>query len=149
MTMMEYKSFSAADTCGLGRMMGEKARPGDVYALIGDLGTGKTAFTRGFAEGMGIEDHVNSPTYTIVQVYDSGEIPLYHFDVYRIEDPDEMEETGFSDYIYGDGVCVIEWADLIRELLPEDAVIINFERDPAGDPDFRRITVSGMDGDTE
>ncbi|MBQ9828392.1 MAG: tRNA (adenosine(37)-N6)-threonylcarbamoyltransferase complex ATPase subunit type 1 TsaE [Lachnospiraceae bacterium] len=143
--MEVYESFSPGDTMELGRKMGSSALPGSVYALIGGLGTGKTAFTAGFAEGMGIKEHVNSPTYTIVQVYDSGEIPLYHFDVYRIEDIDEMEETGFSDYIYGDGVSVIEWADIIGELIPDDAVTVTFERDPLGDPCRRRITVDRGD----
>ena len=116
--------------------------PGGVpYALIGDLGVGKTVFTKGFAEGLGIEEPVSSPTFTILQIYEEGRIPLYHFDVYRIEEPEEMEEVGFDDYICGDGVCLIEWAGRIRDLMPEDTIVVTIEKDLNRGPDYRRITI--------
>ena len=109
--------------------MAQNAEPGQVFALIGDLGVGKTVFTKGFAEGLGIEEPVSSPTFTILQIYEEGRLPLYHFDVYRIEEPEEMEEVGFDDYIYGDGVCLIEWANRIEEILPEETIYIVIEKD--------------------
>jgi tRNA threonylcarbamoyladenosine biosynthesis protein TsaE len=121
--------------------MGKKASPGRVYTLIGDLGTGKTVFTQGFARGLEVSDYVNSPTFTILQVYEDGRLPLYHFDVYRIEEPEEMEEIGYLDYFYGDGVTLIEWADLIDEIIPEDAIRIEIEKDPDKGPDYRRIQI--------
>lgn len=140
--MKQYESFSAEDTYTVGRKLGEAARPGDVYALIGDLGVGKTVFTKGFARGLGITEPVNSPTFTILQIYEDGRIPLYHFDVYRIEDPEEMEEVGFDDYIYGDGVSLIEWANRIEEILPEDGRTVRIEKDLEKGLDYRRITVT-------
>ena len=119
--MKHFESNSAEDTYNIGKELGEKAEAGQVFALDGDLGTGKTVFTKGFAEGLGIKEPVNSPTFTILQIYEDGRLPLYHFDVYRIEEPEEMDEVGFDDYIYGSGVCMIEWADQIREILPENA----------------------------
>ena len=121
--------------------MGSEARPGDVYCLTGDLGVGKTVFTQGFAAGLGIEEPVSSPTFTIVQEYEEGRMPFYHFDVYRIGDVEEMDEIGFDDYIYGDGVCLIEWANLIREILPEDFTGILIEKDLEKGFDYRRITL--------
>ena len=109
--------------------------------LIGDLGVGKTVFTKGFAEGLGIEEPVSSPTFTILQIYEEGRLPLYHFDVYRIEEPEEMEEVGFDDYIYGDGVCLIEWANRIEEILPEETIYIVIEKDLEKGMDYRKITV--------
>ena len=114
-----YETFSAAETHALGKKIGETAKPGDVYTLVGDLGVGKTVFTQGFASGLGIKECVNSPTFTIVQIYEEGRIPLYHFDVYRIGDLEEMEEIGYDDYFFGQGICLIEWAELIEEILPE------------------------------
>ena len=114
---------------------------GDVYCLTGDLGVGKTVFTQGFAAGLGIEEPVSSPTFTIVQEYEEGRMPFYHFDVYRIGDVEEMDEIGFDDYIYGDGVCLIEWANLIREILPEDFTGILIEKDLEKGFDYRRITL--------
>lgn len=140
--MKQYESFSAEDTYTVGRKLGEAARPGDVYALIGDLGVGKTVFTKGFARGLGITEPVNSPTFTILQIYEDGRIPLYHFDVYRIEDPEEMEEVGFDDYIYGDGVSLIEWANRIEEILPDDGRTVRIEKDLEKGLDYRRITVT-------
>ena len=121
--------------------MGCEACPGDVYCLTGDLGVGKTVFTQGFASGLGVEEPVSSPTFTIVQEYKGEKMPFYHFDVYRIGDVEEMDEIGFDDYIYGGGVCLIEWADLIREILPEDFVGIMIEKDMDKGFDYRKITL--------
>ena len=121
--------------------MAQNAEPGQVFALIGDLGVGKTVFTKGFAEGLGIEEPVSSPTFTILQIYEEGRLPLYHFDVYRIEEPEEMEEVGFDDYVYGDGVCLIEWAGRIEEILSEETIWIKIEKDLEKGLDYRRITV--------
>lgn len=112
------------DTEELGKKIGREAAAGTVIALIGDLGTGKTALTKYIAEGLGVRETITSPTFNIVKEYDTGRLPLYHFDVYRIADPGEMYELGYEEYFYGDGVCVVEWADIIEELLPEDAVVI-------------------------
>ena len=119
---------SEQETKQLGERIGQAARPGTVIALIGDLGTGKTTLTKSIARGLGVTETVTSPTFNIIREYKSGRIPLYHFDVYRIADPDEMFELGYEEYFYGDGICVVEWADIIEELLPEDAVIIHIER---------------------
>lgn len=138
---MEYDSLSAKDTYDIARKLGEKACAGDVVCLVGDLGVGKTLFSQGFAKGLGIEESVNSPTFTIVQVYEEGRLPLYHFDVYRIEDSEEMEEVGFSDMIYGEGVCLIEWADMISDILPENYINIVIEKDLQKGFDYRRIVI--------
>lgn len=140
--MEKYESFSADDTYEIGRKMGETAKAGEVYALIGDLGVGKTVFTKGFARGLGITESVNSPTFTILQIYEEGRIPLYHFDVYRIEDPEEMEEVGFDDYVYGDGVSLIEWAGRIAEILPEDTRVVRIEKDLEKGLDYRSISIT-------
>ncbi|MEE5990336.1 MAG: tRNA threonylcarbamoyladenosine biosynthesis protein TsaE [Firmicutes bacterium ADurb.Bin354] len=132
---------SAEETFALGEKIGMEASPGLVITLKGDLGVGKTVLAQGLAKGLGIEEPVNSPTFTILQVYDEGRLPFYHFDVYRIEDPDEMYEVGFEDYFYGEGVCMIEWAELIEELLPENAMHITIEKDPAKGNDYRKITI--------
>lgn len=115
------------ETRVFGLELGASLRKGDIVALIGDLGTGKTALTKYIAEGLGIRETITSPTFTIVQEYRQGRLPLYHFDVYRIGDPEEMYELGYEEYFYGDGVCVIEWADLIEELLPEYTKVIRIE----------------------
>lgn len=115
------------DTKEFGLELGRKAKPGQVLALIGDLGTGKTTLTKYVAEGLGIEDHIISPTFTIIREYESGRLPLYHFDVYRIGDPDELFNIGAHDYFYGNGLCVVEWADLVEEELPEDTMYIYIE----------------------
>lgn len=138
---MIVETFSADETYEYGRKMGCEACPGDVYCLTGDLGVGKTVFTQGFASGLGVEEPVSSPTFTIVQEYKGEKIPFYHFDVYRIGDVEEMDEIGFDDYIYGGGVCLIEWADLIREILPEDFVGIMIEKDMDKGFDYRKITL--------
>ena len=129
------------DTAKFAYEMAQNAELGQVYALIGDLGVGKTVFTKGFAEGLGIEEPVSSPTFTILQIYEEGRLPLYHFDVYRIEEPEEMEEVGFDDYIYGDGVCLIEWANRIEEILPEETIYIVIEKNLEKGMDYRKITV--------
>ena len=118
---------SESDTRKLGLMLAENAEAGDVIALIGDLGTGKTALTRYIAEGLGIKDTISSPTFTIVKEYKSGRLPLYHFDVYRLGDGEELLDIGAEEYLYGDGLCVIEWADIVADVLPEDAIAINIE----------------------
>lgn len=135
------ESHSAADTFAYGKALGEKAAPGEVYTLIGDLGVGKTVFTQGFAAGLGITESVCSPTFTMLQSYEEGRLPLYHFDVYRIGDVSEMDEIGYEDCFYGEGVCLIEWADLVAEILPEDCIRIVMEKDLSEGFDFRKITI--------
>lgn len=139
---MIIESFRAEDTFALGKKLGQNAKPGDVYTLVGDLGVGKTVFTQGLAEGLGIAEPVSSPTFTIVQVYEEGRLPLYHFDVYRIGDVSEMDEIGYEDYFYGEGVSLIEWADLITEILPECYTRICIEKDLEKGFDYRKITVT-------
>lgn len=135
------ESWSAGETAALGRVLGEMCRPGQVYTLTGDLGTGKTVFTQGFARGLGITEPVSSPTFTILQVYDEGRLPFYHFDVYRIGDVEEMEEVGCEDCFYGKGVCMVEWAELIAEILPENCVQVTIEKAPERGFDYRRLTL--------
>ncbi|MBQ7359615.1 MAG: tRNA (adenosine(37)-N6)-threonylcarbamoyltransferase complex ATPase subunit type 1 TsaE [Lachnospiraceae bacterium] len=142
--MKIIESFSAQDTFDLGRELGQSVEPGKVYTLIGDLGVGKTVFTQGFANGLGITEAVSSPTFTIVQVYDEGRIPFYHFDVYRIGDVEEMDEIGYEDYVYGEGVSLIEWANLIEEILPDKYTQITIEKDLEKGFDYRRITIEDM-----
>ena len=139
---MVYETYSREETYSIGKKMGLSAQRGQVITLIGDLGVGKTVFTQGFAEGIGVTEPVNSPTFTIVQIYDDGRIPFYHFDVYRIGDVDEMDEIGYEEYFYGDGVSIIEWADLIKEIIPKDAIRVEIEKDLSKGVDYRRITVS-------
>lgn len=139
---MVIETNSPEETYQTGMRMGEKAEAGQVFTLTGDLGVGKTVFTQGLAKGLGIEEPVNSPTFTIVQVYDDGRLPFYHFDVYRIGDVEEMEEVGFDDYVMGEGVSLIEWADLIEEILPEKRTAILIEKDLERGFDYRRITVT-------
>lgn len=142
---MIIETFSAEETKKLGYDIGHAAEAGKVITLIGDLGVGKTVFAQGIAEGLGITDLVNSPTFTIVQEYDEGRIPFYHFDVYRIDDPDEMYEVGFEDYFYGEGLCMIEWADLIKELIPVKHTRITIEKDPQQGFDYRKITIEDFE----
>lgn len=138
---MVYESYTPKDTFRIAYEMGRQIKPGEVICLNGDLGTGKTLFSQGFAKGLGIEDGVNSPTFTIVQQYDEGRMPLYHFDVYRIEDSEEMDEIGFADMIYGDGVCLIEWAERINDILPERYISVTIGKDLKKGFDYRRIVV--------
>ena len=144
--MAVIDSFCVKDTYKLGEKIGQMAKPGMVISLTGDLGVGKTVFTQGLAKGLGIEEPVNSPTFTIVQVYEEGRLPLYHFDVYRIGDIEEMDEIGYEDYFYGEGVCLIEWADLIREILPEQMCRVTIEKDLEKGFDYRKITLEGFKG---
>lgn len=129
------------ETFELGRRLGLGAAAGQVFALIGDLGVGKTVFTKGLAAGLGIDEPVSSPTFTIVQVYEEGRLPFYHFDVYRIGDVEEMDEIGYEDYVYGQGVCLIEWADLIREILPAHYTEIRIEKELEQGFEYRRISI--------
>lgn len=138
---MIIETFSPEETFRIGEEIGQKACSGDVYTLIGDLGVGKTLFTQGVAKGLEIEEAISSPTFTIVQVYEEGRLPFYHFDVYRIGDVDEMDEVGYEDYVYGDGVSMIEWADLIEEILPEKYTRVTIEKDLSKGVDYRRITI--------
>lgn len=138
---MVTETFAPEETFEAGKRMGEQARAGEVYLLNGDLGVGKTVFTQGFAEGLGIKEPVNSPTFTIIKEYEDGRLPLYHFDVYRIGDVSEMEEIGYEDYFYGEGVCLIEWPNLIEEILPEGAVNIFIDKNLEKGFDYRKITV--------
>ena len=138
---MVYETKRPEETYELGRQLGEKAEPGTIYCLEGDLGVGKTVFTQGFAKGLGVHETVNSPTFTILQQYEDGRMPLYHFDVYRIGDVEEMDEIGYEDCFYGEGVCLIEWPSLIREILPTKAVWILIEKNVDKGFGYRRITL--------
>lgn len=138
---MTFESHSREETIKFAADMAAKAEPGEVFTLTGDLGVGKTVFAKGFAKGLGVTEPVTSPTFTIVQEYLSGRLPFYHFDVYRIGDPDEMEETGFYDYLDRGGVMLIEWAELIEDILPSPRTAIKLEKDLDGDDDYRLITV--------
>jgi tRNA threonylcarbamoyladenosine biosynthesis protein TsaE len=141
MSIIIIETNSPEETFNAGKKLGEKANPGDIFTLKGDLGVGKTVFTQGVAAGLGIKEHVNSPTFTIVQVYDEGRLPFYHFDVYRIGDIEEMDEIGYEDYFYGQGLCIVEWAELIEELIPANARHISIEKDLEKGFDYRKITI--------
>lgn len=138
---MIYETYSAEETAKLGKRIAQQLQPGSVCALVGELGVGKTVFTQGLAQGLGITEPVCSPTFTIVQVYEEGRIPFYHFDVYRIADLQEMEEIGYEEYFYGSGVTLVEWADLITELMPLSYQKITIEKDLEKGFDYRRILV--------
>ena len=141
-TVMEYVSHSAEETEAFGEALAARLRPGDVVAYRGGLGMGKTAFTRGLARGLGCTGRVSSPTFTIVQVYEEGRMPFYHFDVYPIGDVEEMEEIGYEDYFYGQGLTMIEWAGLSEEILPGHYREIKIEKDLEKGFDYRIITIS-------
>ena len=138
---MIRETFDSRETFAFAKELAREAGAGEVYALIGDLGVGKTVFTQGFAEGLGIDEPVNSPTFTILKIYEQGRLPFYHFDVYRIGDEAEMDEIGYEDCFYGNGVSMVEWADLIEGILPKDAHRIVIEKDLNRGADYRRITV--------
>lgn len=138
---MVIETRSAKETFELGVKVGMRAKAGDVFTMVGDLGVGKTVFTQGMAKGLEITEAISSPTFTIVQVYDEGRLPFYHFDVYRIGDISEMDEIGFEDYVYGEGVSLIEWANLIEEILPENRIDIMIEKDLEQGFDYRKITI--------
>ena len=139
------ESYSAQETTELGKKLGQQAKPGEVYTLVGDLGVGKTVLTQGIAEGLGITEAICSPTFTIVQVYEEGRMPFYHFDVYRIGDIEEMDEIGYEDYFYGEGLTMIEWANLIEEIIPAKRKEITIEKDLEKGFDFRKITITEID----
>ena len=141
---MIIETHSEQETWEVGKKLAAQAKPGQIFALIGDLGVGKTIFTKGMAAGLGISEPVNSPTFTIVQVYEEGRLPFYHFDVYRIGDIEEMEEIGYDDYFFGNGICLIEWAELIEEILPDNVISITIEKDLTQGFDYRKITVDGL-----
>lgn len=143
---MIIDSFKSEDTFNLGVSVGKKAEAGEIFCINGDLGVGKTVFTQGFAHGLEINEPVNSPTFTILQEYQGGRLPLYHFDVYRIADVTEMDEIGYEDYFYGHGVCLIEWSDLIEEILPRDVTIITIDKKLDKGFNYRRITIQTQRG---
>ncbi len=140
---MEYESFSRENTYEIGRRLAAGAKPGEVYTLSGDLGAGKTVFVKGFADGLGITVPVTSPTFTILQVYEEGRLPLYHYDVYRITDPEEMDEIGFDEFISGRGVSMIEWPEQIEEILPQDRIRVSILRDLSKGLDYRKVIITG------
>lgn len=142
MISMIFESNSPEETFKIARQLGKQAKPGEIYCLSGELGVGKTVFSQGFASGLGIAEDINSPTFTILQTYESGKMPLYHFDVYRLGDAWEMEEIGYDDYFFGEGVCLIEWAELILEILPADRKYVRIEKALNKSYDYRKITVT-------
>lgn len=142
---MIKETFSAKETFDLGYELGKNAKPGQIFRLDGDLGVGKTVFTQGFAKGLGITEPINSPTFTIIQVYNEGRLPLYHFDVYRIADISEMDELGYEEYFYSDGVCLIEWGSMIEELLPRETINITIKKDLQKGFDYRIISIDNGD----
>jgi len=142
---MVLETFNAEETFAIGMKIGQQAKAGQIYTLTGDLGAGKTVFTQGVARGLKIEEPVCSPTFTIIQEYRDGRLPFYHFDVYRIGDIEEMEEIGYEDYFFGEGVCLVEWANLIHELLPGQVIEIGIEKDLERGFDYRRITIEGIE----
>ena len=144
---MYIESKGREETFSIGKSLGEKARPGQIFTLDGELGVGKTVFAKGFAEGIGVEEAITSPTFTIVQEYQSGRIPFYHFDAYRVADPEEMYEIGFEDYLFGEGVCMIEWASLIEDILPEKIIRVKIRKDSSCDFDHREILIEGMENE--
>ena len=138
---MIIETHDPEETFEVGRKIGLNAKPGQIYTLTGDLGVGKTVFTQGVAAGLGITEPVNSPTFTIIQEYEDGRLPFYHFDVYRIGDLEEMEEIGYDDYFFGQGICLIEWAELIEEILPEKRIEVTIEKDLEKGFEYRKITI--------
>ena len=146
---MVIETHDPEETFEVGRMIGMNAKPGQIYTLTGDLGVGKTVFTQGVAAGLGITEPVNSPTFTIIQEYEDGRLPFYHFDVYRIGDLEEMEEIGYDDYFFGQGICLIEWAELIEEILPEKRIEVTIEKDLEKGFEYRKITIEERGEKTE
>lgn len=144
--MLFYESFSEEDTFQIGRQLAERAKTGDIFLLEGDLGVGKTVLAKGFAVGLGVSEPITSPTFTIVQEYEGGRLPFYHFDAYRIEDAEEMYEIGCEAYFFGEGVCLIEWASRIRDILPKDCCTVRIEKEFKKGFDYRRITMEGPVG---
>lgn len=139
---MTFETHSAEETFEIGKKLGEEAKPGEVYLLTGDLGAGKTVFAKGFAAGLGITKEVTSPTFTIMHIYDEGRLPLYHFDVYRIDNAEDLMDTGSDEYFYGNGVCLVEWADRIADFLPDNSISVEIKKDYENGDDIRHIEVS-------
>ena len=146
---MVIETHDPEETFEVGRTIGMNAKPGQIYTLTGDLGVGKTVFTQGVAAGLGITEPVNSPTFTIIQEYEDGRLPFYHFDVYHIGDLEEMEEIGYDDYFFGQGICLIEWAELIEEILPEKRIEVTIEKDLEKGFEYRKITIEERGEKTE
>ena len=146
---MVIETHDPEETFEVGRTIGMNAKPGQIYTLTGDLGVGKTVFTQGVAAGLGITEPVNSPTFTIIQEYEDGRLPFYHYDVYRIGDLEEMEEIGYDDYFFGQGICLIEWAELIEEILPEKRIEVTIEKDLEKGFEYRKITIEERGEKTE
>ena len=146
---MVIETHDPEETFEVGRKIGMNAKPGQIYTLTGDLGVGKTVFTQGVAAGLGITEPVNSPTFTIIQEYEDGRLPFYHFDGYRIGDLEEMEEIGYDDYFFGQGICLIEWAELIEEILPEKRIEVTIEKDLEKGFEYRKITIEERGEKTE
>ena len=146
---MVIETHDPEETFEVGRTIGMNAKPGQIYTLTGDLGVGKTVFTQGVAAGLGITEPVNSPTFTIIQEYEDGRLPFYHFDVYRIGDLEEMEEIGYDDYFFGQGICLIEWAELIEEILPEKRIEVTIEKDLEKGFEYRKIPIGERGEKTE
>ena len=146
---MVIETHDPEETFEVGRTIGMNAKPGQIYTLTGDLGVGKTVFTQGVAAGLGITEPVNSPTFTIIQEYEDGRLPFYHSDVYRIGDLEEMEEIGYDDYFFGQGICLIEWAELIEEILPEKRIEVTIEKDLEKGFEYRKITIEERGEKTE
>lgn len=138
---MKIDSYSENETIDVGKMLGAEAKRGDIFCVAGDLSAGKTHLTKGFAQGLNIEEDIVSPTFTIVNQYNSGRIDFYHFDVYRLNNPNEIENIGYEDYFYGDGVCLIEWAEMIKEYVPENAIWINIKKDLKKGENYRMIEI--------
>lgn len=141
---MIFESYSEKDTFDFARRLGEESQKGSIYAITGDLGVGKTAFTKGFAIGLGITEDIVSPTFTFVQIYEDGRMPLYHFDVYRISDISEMDEIGYEDCFYGEGVTIMEWAELVDEIIPPEAIRVTISKDLSKGVEYRRIEIQGI-----
>lgn len=147
--MIKIDSLCYEDTQNLGRKLGELVTPGTMIALNGDLGVGKTVFTQGLALGLGITEPVCSPTFTLIQEYHEGRIPMYHFDVYRIEGPWDMDDLGYEEYFYGDGVCLVEWSNLIEELMPASTISVTIRKNLERGFDYREITIEGLTNELE
>lgn len=141
--MIKHETYSESETFAIGEALGKLAAPGKVYCLNGDLGTGKTVISKGFAKGLGINSYITSPTFTIINVYEEGRMPFYHFDVYRLTDPYELEEIGYEEYFYGEGCTMIEWSTLVQALIPHKAIEILVEKDISKGLDYRCITIEG------
>lgn len=141
---MEFIVSTIEETLNIGKQVGSLVKPGDIICLTGDLGTGKTHMSKGIAEGLGITEHITSPTFNIVNEYHSGRLNLYHFDVYRVNDPDEIYAIGFDEYIFGNGVSLIEWANYIEEIIPNEYLYINIKKIPEKGENFRKITIEAF-----